>query len=244
MKNIPRLYVGQNLAAGNTCALSDGQAHYLIHVMRAEDGADVLVFNGRDGEWETRLQKSKKAASLIVKKQTRVQKNEAPLTLFFAPIKRGHGDIAVEKAAELGVSVLQPIITQRTIITRVPVERFEAIAIEASEQCERLSVPEVRAPIKLMDTLQHWPADKKIFLCAEFGEARPIAEALSTIRPEGVMVGPEGGFTEEEMGWLHAQKCITPVSLGPRILRADTAVISAISVIQAEREARGLRQEA
>lgn len=228
-----RLFVDAPLTAQANVPLSDKQAHYLNHVMRVGEGEELLVFNGRDGEWRARFMPKKKSADIVIAGQMRVQENEKSLHLFFAPIKRGHGDMAVEKASELGVTELTPIITARTITTRVPTERLAAIAIEAAEQCERLSVPVVHEPSRLQDVFANWPKNEKIFLCAEFGAATPIATALQKERPAGIIVGPEGGFTETEMKWLCAQDFITPVSLGPRVLRADTAAIAAISVIQA-----------
>jgi 16S rRNA (uracil1498-N3)-methyltransferase len=230
-----RLFVSADLSPQSSFPLDEKQSHYIKHVMRQNDGDTLLVFNGRDGEWRATLTINKKSVIVTTQTQTRAQINEGQLTLIFAPIKRGHGDITIEKASELGASALYPIITDRTVISRIPTERYEAIAIEAAEQCERLSVPKIHEAQKLDALLKNWNEHKHILLCAEQGEATPLASALASMNMPAyaVMVGPEGGFSEKEFSTLRALPFITPVSLGPRILRADTAAISALSIIQA-----------
>lgn len=230
-----RLFVSADLSPASSFPLDEKQSHYLKHVMRQNDGDEILVFNGRDGEWQATLSITKKNVVVTTQKQTRQQINEGQLTLLFAPIKRGHGDMTIEKASELGASALYPIITERTVVSRVPTDRYEAIAIEAAEQCERLSVPKIHAAQKLDVLLANWNPNKHILLCAETGDATPIASALASMNMPAlaVMVGPEGGFSEKEFQVLRALPFITPVTLGPRILRADTAAISALSIIQA-----------
>ncbi len=230
-----RLFVSADCSASSSFPLDEKQSHYLKHVMRQNDGDEILVFNGRDGEWQGTLAITKKSVVVTTHKQTRKQINEGQLTLLFAPIKRGHGDIAIEKASELGASELYPIITERTVVTRVPTERYEAIAIEAAEQCERLSVPKIHDAQKLDVLLKNWNPNKHILLCAEAGDATPIATAMASMNMPAlaVMVGPEGGFSDKEFQVLRALPFVTPVTLGPRILRADTAAISALSIIQA-----------
>lgn len=230
-----RLFVNADLSAHSSFPLDEKQSHYLKHVMRQNDGDEILVFNGRDGEWRTRLSITKKNIIAVAEQQTRPQINEGQLSLIFAPIKRGHGDMTIEKASELGASALYPIITDRTIVTRVPIDRYEAIAIEAAEQCERLSVPKIHPAQKLDALLAGWNEHRHILLCAEQGEAAPIASAIASLNMPAlaVMIGPEGGFTPSEFEILRGLPYITPVTLGPRILRADTAAISALSIIQA-----------
>ncbi len=231
-----RLFVEDSLDAGATIALGDARHHYLAHVMRLAAGEPLLLFNGRDGEWHAVVQRLEKGASFLqVREQTRPQASGPDLWLAFAPIKRGHGDLAVEKASELGVSRLLPVTTQRTVIPRVPVDRYRAIAIEASEQCGRLTVPDVAQAQPLLRLLDGWDAARPLLLCAEAGEARPFLEAVKSLKTGSlaVMTGPEGGFTEEEFGELRARPYIHPVRLGPRLLRADTASIAALALAQA-----------
>lgn len=230
-----RLFVSADCSAASSFPLDEKQSHYLKHVMRQNDGDDILVFNGRDGEWQATLSITKKNVVATPHTQTRQQINEGQLTLLFAPIKRGHGDMTIEKASELGASALYPIITERTVVSRIPIDRYEAIAIEAAEQCERLSVPKIHDAQKLDVLLKNWNPNKHILLCAEAGDATPIASAMASMQMPAlaVMVGPEGGFTEKEFLMLRALPFVTPVTLGPRILRADTAAISALSIIQA-----------
>ncbi len=230
-----RLFVSADLKAASSFPLDEKQSHYLKHVMRQNDGDDILVFNGRDGEWQGTLAITKKNVAFTAQTQTRAQVNEGLLTLLFAPIKSNHGNMTIEKASELGASAIYPIITERTVVTRVPTDRYEAIAIEAAEQCERLSVPKIHEAQKLEVLLKNWNEHKHILLCAEAGEATPIAAALASMNMPSlaVLIGPEGGFTDKEFSMLRTLPFVTPVTLGPRILRADTAAISALSIIQA-----------
>jgi 16S rRNA (uracil1498-N3)-methyltransferase len=232
-----RLFVQAHLQPHTSAMLDEKQAHYLRHVMRQNDGDEILVFNGRDGEWRCQLGVTKKNIIATPTAQTRTQTHEAPLSLLFAPIKRGHGDYTIEKACELGATKLYPIITQRTVIARVPRERFTAISIEAAEQCERLSVPEIMPEQKLEILLKNWDSHKPIILCAEHGDAQPIAHAVCAMQSHdiSVLIGPEGGFSDIEFAMLRALPYVFPVTLGKRILRADTAAISAMSIIQALR---------
>jgi 16S rRNA (uracil1498-N3)-methyltransferase len=175
---------------------------------------------------------------LAIEQQLRPQTSERDLWLVFAPVKRTRIDAIAEKATELGVCALIPVVTQRTAVDRVNVERLRAIAIEAAEQCERLSVPEVRPPVTLGKLLAEWPADRRLLLCAEAGAARPIAEALRAhadgiAAPWAVMIGPEGGFARSELDALAKLPFVMPVGLGPRILRADTAALAALACWQA-----------
>ncbi len=238
--SVTRLFVEADLSEGAEIALSEAQAHHLRHVMRRAEGAPLLLFNGRDGEWRGRLGlPGKKAASATVGARSREQTAEPDLWLCFAPIKRARIDLIAEKATELGVAVLQPVLTQHTAVERVNIERLQAHAIEAAEQTERLTVPQVRAPLDLMKLLGAWPPGRRLLMCDETGGGPPIAETLTALdetaraAPWAVLTGPEGGFSADELGHLGRIKDVTSVGLGPRILRADTAALAALAVWQA-----------
>jgi 16S rRNA (uracil1498-N3)-methyltransferase len=234
-----RLFVDAALGGGGEVRLTDERAHYLRHVLRLESGAPVDLFNGRDGEWRSSLVSvAKRHATLSVERQLRPQAGGPDLWIVFAPIKRARIDIVAEKATELGVAAMLPVMTQHIAVDRVNVERLRAIAIEAAEQCERLSVPEVRPPVTLGKLLAEWPPRRRLLLCAEAGDAQPIAEALRSHvndagAPWAVMIGPEGGFARSELDALVKLPFVMPVGLGPRILRADTAALAALACWQA-----------
>ncbi len=231
-----RLFIEAPLAEGGTVTLGAEQAHYLLHVMRAPAGAQVALFNGRDGEWQARLADSgKRSAGLVVERCLRPQAAEPDLWLLFAPVKRQRIDFIAEKATELGVSALQPVFTRRTAMTRVNEQRLRAIAIEAAEQSERLTVPEIRPSRALDMVLADWPAGRRLFMLDETGGGRPIAEVLSRAErgPAAMLVGPEGGFAKSELDAVLSLAFARPVGLGPRILRADTAVLAALACFQA-----------
>jgi 16S rRNA (uracil1498-N3)-methyltransferase len=233
-----RLFVEKPLESSVVLELSEKPAHYLLHVMRVKVGEELLVFNGRDGEWKANLESGKKdRASLRVKERTRPQTTDSDLWLCFAPIKRGHGDFTVEKACELGVSNLVPIFTRHTVVNRVPTDRYRAIATEAAEQSMRLSVPNVEEAIDLKQLIDKWDSRRTLIFCAEAGDAQPIASALNQLKPGplAVLTGPEGGFGEDEFKLIRSKPYVIPVRLGPRILRADTAAIAALSLVQAIR---------
>ncbi|GHD57130.1 ribosomal RNA small subunit methyltransferase E [Thalassobaculum fulvum] len=237
-----RLYVTAPLAEGVAVELDGGQAHYLRSVLRLGPGEAVALFNGRDGEWLARIDGlAKSRATLTAERRTRDQRPEPDLWLAFAPIKRARIDFTAQKAAELGVSVLWPIMTRRTMVDRVNTDRLAANAVEAAEQSERLTVPEVREPTTLDRMIEQWPADRPMLLCDETGAAGGvpgIAEALAAAGPAmrqraGFVIGPEGGFAEEELDRLRSLPFVTAVGLGPRLLRADTAALAALAVWQA-----------
>jgi 16S rRNA (uracil1498-N3)-methyltransferase len=234
---IPRLYVDAPLAAGAAIALDSARGHYLRNVLRREKGASVLLFNGRDGEWLAEIEELAKSGTLLsVQRQTVAQRMGPDLWLVFAPLKRERIDLLAEKATELGCRRLQPIFTQHTAVTRVNVERLAAHVMEAAEQTERLDLPAVAEPRRLSEILESWPAERRIILCAEAGAAAPIAEALAGLPrevPYAVMTGPEGGFASSELDHLRKLPFVTPVGLGPRVLRADTAAIAALACWQA-----------
>jgi 16S rRNA (uracil1498-N3)-methyltransferase len=241
-----RLYIDDDLAEGGTLGLDHARAHFLRSVLRLSRGACLAVFNGRDGEWLARLDGLGKGwASLVVERKLRDQEGTPDLWLVFAPIKRARLDFLVEKATELGVVRLQPVMTRHTVVGRVNRERLAANAREAAEQCERLDLPEVRDPLNLFALLADWPAERRLLLCAEGGPARPLAEVLTEAAeggarrpvpraaPWAVLTGPEGGFAASELDALVKLPFVTPVGLGPRVLRADTAALAALACWQA-----------
>lgn len=231
-----RLYVTHDLAADSGIVLDKDQSHYLANVMRLREGETVALFNGRDGEWSASLQKvAKTGVAIHVQHQTRPQAAEADLWLLAAPIKKDRVDLVAEKAAELGVSRLWPVFTRRTVMSRVNGERLAAHMVEAAEQCERLTVPELAEPAALDKVLAGWDAARPLLFLDESGGGAPIAQALSTLKPGplAVLVGPEGGFDDAERAALARLPCAVPVGLGPRILRAETAAIAALAVVQA-----------
>ena len=230
-----RLYVTDPLAAGATLSLDDRAAHYLRTVLRLDAGAELALFNGRDGEWRARIAAAAKRATTVeLLARTRPQAPEPDVWLLFAPVKRARIDLIVEKATELGVTRLLPVITRRTIVTRVNVERLVATAIEAAEQCERLSVPAVDDPAPLDVVLARWPDERRLLVGDEGGGGVPLREAASAVgaAPWALLVGPEGGFEPGELDGLRQFQFVTPVGLGPRVLRADTAVTAALAVVQ------------
>lgn len=232
-----RLFVDAPLAAGQQVSLSRDRAHYLGHVLRLGPGSAVALFNGRDGEWLARIESlGRRDATLSVVERRREQAPEPDLWLVFAPVKKSPLDFLVQKATELGVSTLMPAMTRRTVVERVRVERLEANAMEAAEQCERLSVPRIAAPAALSQIVETWPVERRILLCAEAGDALPINDVLREAPPGSpwaVLCGPEGGFDEMELDALRKLPFVSAVGLGPRILRADTAAIAALACWQA-----------
>ena len=242
---VTRLWTEADLGAGLTLGLDHARAHFLRSVLRLERGAPIALFNGRDGEWLARIDGLGKGwCSLAVEAQRRPQAAGPDLWLAFAPIKRARLDFLVEKATELGCAALQPMMTRHTAVSRVNLERLQANAREAAEQCERLDLPEVRPVIDFGKLLDAWPPERRLLVCAESGAARPIAEALRQegLRQEGpeaaagpwaIMTGPEGGFTRSELDALNDLSFAIKVGLGPRVLRADTAALAAIACWQA-----------
>jgi 16S rRNA (uracil1498-N3)-methyltransferase len=231
-----RLYVEADLSAAATIGLAADQAHYLQHVMRAKKGDAVALFNGRDGEWLAAIEGFGKGwASLTVSEQRRPQRVEPDLWLVFAPIKGARIDFVAEKATELGISALWPVFTRRTVVTRVNEERLFANAVQAAEQCERLSAPMVRPAVTLDKALAGWPTERRLLVLDETGTGTPIAAALAALPagPAAVLTGPEGGFTNSELDDLRRLPFVTFIGLGPRILRADTAALAALACWQA-----------
>ena len=231
-----RLFIDAGLAAGKPVEASKEQFHYLANVLRMAEGDAVLVFNGRDGEWRAELSfPTRKRLLLTPVEETRPQPAPSDLHYLFAPLKVGRLDYLVQKAVEMGAGLLQPVMTQHVQGKINSIERLEANVVEAAEQCGILSIPRVAAPRKLEDLLADWPRERRIVFCDEgHGSQNPLP-ALSAIteRKLALLVGPEGGFSDEERTLLRDLDFVTPIPLGPRILRADTAAVAAMAVIQA-----------
>jgi 16S rRNA (uracil1498-N3)-methyltransferase len=234
-----RLHLSAELRADAEIELDAKQANYLVNVLRLRDGDPVLVFNGSDGEWRARLfAAGKKAWRLSIGVQTRPQPVAPDLHYLFAPLKHARLDYMVEKAVEMGAGRLRPVITRHGQVARVNRERMAANAIEAAEQCGILSIPAIDEPVQLLTLIGRWEAaegDRRIIFCDESEEgADPLAQ-LTALKPSplAVLVGPEGGFSEEERQALRASPFVSVLSLGPRILRADTAAVAALAVVQA-----------
>lgn len=237
------------LSAGAEIILGEGQARHVGTVLRLEAGDSLRVFNARDGEWRARVAtKSKRDMSVRVETRLREARAVPDLDLLFAPVKRHATDLIVEKATELGVRRIRPVITQRTIVETVRVDRLSAIAREAAEQTERFDAPEVLEPVSLLKALDGWGGTRRLIYCDERGDdpdsawggergrAEPIVDAMGGIgrvSALALLIGPEGGFAADERRMLSDLSFVTPVSLGPRILRAETAAIAALTVIQA-----------
>lgn len=237
---LPRLFVKSPLRASAEVVLDRDQTHYLANVLRLKPDSYVLIFNGTEGEWCARVAKTgnktgKKAMTLVVEHQTRPQEDGPDLHYLFAPIKRARVDYMAQKATEMGASVLRPTITRRTIAERVKVERLEANAVEAAEQCGILRVPEVRAPQKLDEILATWDPARLLVVADETAAVSSPLEALASeaARPHAVLIGPEGGFDPEERDLLLSKDFVLPISLGPRVMRADTAAVACLTLVNA-----------
>jgi len=238
----PRLYLEVPLAGGQTLGLEPAQVNYLRNVLRLRDGAPVLVFNGSDGEWRaTLIERGKRALALGIGEQTRAQTRPLDLHYLFAPLKHARLDYMVQKAVEMGASRLQPILTRHTQAARVNLERMRANAIEAAEQCGILTLPEIAAPVSLERILAERKAERLLVFCDEDAEVKDPVAALANARPEGgaappalaVLIGPEGGFAEDERSALLRAPNVVRLALGPRILRADTAAVAALTLVAA-----------
>lgn len=231
-----RLFIESPLHAGSIHEASKEQYNYLVNVLRFDEGASLLVFNGRDGEWRAELSlPSRKRLLLTAIEQTRPQPVPCDLVYLFAPLKVGRLDYLVQKAVEMGAGRLQPVMTQHVQGKIGSLDRVRANVIEAAEQCGVLGIPPVDTPKRLEDLLQAWPRDRRIIFCDEGNESQnplPILQAI-TERKLALLIGPEGGFSEAERTLLRGLDFVTAVPLGPRILRADTAAVAAMAVIQA-----------
>jgi 16S rRNA (uracil1498-N3)-methyltransferase len=231
----PRLYVEAPLAAGTDVALDRAQAHYLGTVLRLKPGSRVLVFNGRDGEWGATLAGAKRTAALVVDARTRPQTTPADLHYLFAPLKAARLDYMVQKAVEMGVSRLQPVLTRHSQVARLNMQRMRANAIEAVEQCGILSLPDIGEPVALPHALADLEAARRLVFCDEGADVTDPIAALAGVpgSPLAVLIGPEGGFADDERAALLKLPNVVRLSLGPRILRADTAAVAALALVQA-----------
>lgn len=229
-----RLYVDHPLGAGQTVPLDKGQAHYLFGVMRLGPGDPVALFNGRDGEWRAEVAEAgKRGGTLACVSQTAPLQVPPDLWLLFAPIKKARTDFIVEKAAEMGARRIVPVMTEFTNAGRVQRDRLQAHAVEAAEQCGGTFVPEVAEAVRLDRLLDGWDATRRIMFCDETlaGETAALPEGNAG-SPWAILIGPEGGFSDRERARLHRQDHAFAVTLGPRILRADTAAVAALTVWQ------------
>ena len=233
---LQRLFVKSKLARGAEIALDKDQAHYLGTVLRLKPGERLLLFNGKDGEWCAELVGiGRKGAEIRLEHQTRPQQAGPDLHYLFAPLKRARLDYMAQKATELGASALRPVITRHTTAERLKTERLRANAIEAAEQCGILRVPEVMEPEKLPKLLASWDATRLLIFADESAHHASPVEALKTRGPGplAVLIGPEGGFEREERTALLAKPFVLPISLGPRVMRADTAAVAALALVNA-----------
>jgi 16S rRNA (uracil1498-N3)-methyltransferase len=232
----PRLFVDASLAAGAAVALDRDQSNYLGNVLRLAAGDGILVFNGRDGEWQARLAGRKRPDSLTIEKPTRTQDRLPDLTYAFAPLKHARLDYMVQKAVEMGAASLQPVITRFTQVARINGERMRANVIEAAEQCGILSLAAVHEPVPLDRFLTARAGERLLVFCDEAAEVADPVQALAGVRDDSegidVLIGPEGGFSDDERAHLLRQPRIVRLALGPRILRADTAAVAALALVQ------------
>jgi len=231
-----RLFTDKPLNPDARLQLSDQQTHYLQHVMRAQEGTPLALFNGQDGEWHATITRiSKRETEIKLDHLLRAQAASPDLWLLFAPIKRDAVDWLGEKATELGASVLQPVFTKHTAVGRINTDRLRANAIEAAEQTERLDIPECREAQDLVKILGSWPEDRTLIFCDESGKGEPPSECLLPLKGKklAVLIGPEGGFSQSELDMLRALPYARAMTLGPRILKADTAALASLTIIQA-----------
>lgn len=232
----PRLFIDAELAAGRRVELDRNQSNYLGNVLRLSAGDNVLVFNGRDGEWRAAVSGRKRPDRLEIVNQTRPQDSLRDLVYAFAPLKHARLDYMVQKAVEMGASTLQPVLTRLTQVSRVNGERMRANVVEAAEQCGILSIAKVGEPVPLASWLTDRDGERLLVFCDEAVDvANPVAALQAETPPQGidVLIGPEGGFAEDERSLLLRQPRTLRLSLGPRILRADTAAVAALALVQA-----------
>ena len=236
MRKAPRLYVDVPLAQGQQVTLPREQSHYLVNVLRLKQGAQVLLFNGRDGEWRAEIVNAhKQAAQLHLQGQSRGQDHLPDITYGFAPLKSARLDYMAQKACEMGVKRIVPVMSQHVVAGRVNLERLKANVIEAAEQCELTALPEVLEPVDLAGLLAGREPDRQLIFCDETAAGSPSLEGLKGLegRPLLLLIGPEGGFSDAERAILSRAENVTRLSLGPRILRADTAAVAALALLQA-----------
>ncbi|HVY51308.1 MAG TPA: 16S rRNA (uracil(1498)-N(3))-methyltransferase [Devosia sp.] len=238
-KSFPRVHVEAALAAGGPVTLDAEQANHLVNVLRLEEGDSAILFNGRDGAWLGKVAKAgKRGATIELVVQTAHQTPPSDLWFGFAPLKTGRLDYVVQKATEMGAGIIQPVVTEYTQVRRLRRDKLEAYAIEAAQQCEVLSLPRVMEECGLEPLIAHWRERQGLRRLLFADEAAASASPVEQIEwlmglPVGVLVGPEGGFSEAERAMLVEQEFVVPISLGPRILRADTAAVAALTLVQA-----------
>lgn len=234
-----RLFLRARFTAGATVDLDRGQSNYLVNVLRMEPGGSILVFNGTDGEWRAVLgQRDRRIWMLNIEAQERPQTERPDLHYLFAPLKQARLDYMVQKAVEMGAGMLTPVLTQHGQVNRVNTQRMEANAVEAAEQCGLLSIPRVNEPVALMDLLETWPSkepNRRIIYCDETAAESDPVETLTKLTDThlAVLIGPEGGFSPDERSRLRSRPFVTSIGLGPRIMRADTAAVAAMALVQA-----------
>ena len=231
-----RLFVTSDIKAGLAIEADQDQFNYLANVLRMEDGAELLVFNGRDGEWKASVSfPSRKRIRLTPAEETRPQPAPSDLHYLFAPLKVGRLDYLVQKAVEMGAGLLQPVMTQHVQGKITSLDKVKANVIEAAEQCGILGIPDVAEPVKIADLLARWPRERRIIYCDEGDAGQNPLPLLAKVKEKhlALLVGPEGGFSDEERALLRSLDFVTAIPLGPRILRADTAAVAAMAVIQA-----------
>jgi 16S rRNA (uracil1498-N3)-methyltransferase len=235
----PRLYVELPMVAGARLPLAAAQTHYLADVLRLKPGSPVLAFNGQDGEWTARLERDRRSAALVLEQQTRPQPEAGDLHYLFAPLKRARLDYMAQKAVEMGVSRLQPVLTRHTQAERLNTARLRANAVEAAEQCGVLTLPDITEPLPLGPALAALEPERLLVFCDEDADCADPVAALAAARsrhqtpaPVAVLIGPEGGFADDERAMLIARPNVARIALGPRILRADTAAVAALALVQ------------
>jgi 16S rRNA (uracil1498-N3)-methyltransferase len=230
----PRLFIAAPMETDARLACSPEQANYLLNVLRLGEGDEILIFNGRDGEWRANLvEVGKRRCALACRELTRAQAAGPDVDYLFAPLKHARLDYMVQKATEMGVARLQPVLTRRTIAARVNLDRMRANVIEAAEQCGILRIPEVAEPRRLEALLEGWDGSRRLILCDEAAAVESPIAALSELEPGplAVLIGPEGGFEGSERALLRQQPFVIAISLGPRVLRADTAAVAALALV-------------
>jgi 16S rRNA (uracil1498-N3)-methyltransferase len=241
LSRVPRLYVDAALHEGGSVPLSPSQAHYLSSVLRLKAGDSALAFNGRDGEWRGKLAREKRSLALAIAERTRPQPSALNLHYLFAPLKHARLDYMTQKAVEMGASRLQPVLTRHAQVARVNLERMRANAIEAAEQCGILTLPDIRAPLSLERMIAELEPERVLVFCDETADVKDPIAALAQARNTrqghalalAVLVGPEGGFAQDERAALLKLPNAVRLALGPRLLRADTAAVAALALVGA-----------
>ncbi|HPF47338.1 MAG TPA: 16S rRNA (uracil(1498)-N(3))-methyltransferase [Emcibacteraceae bacterium] len=228
-----RLYLDDQFKSGTVFLIEENQGHYLVNVMRVKLGDNVIIFNGIDGEWLAEITKvGKGKAKITIREKITDQKSDPDLWYLFAPVKKARVDYMVQKATELGVSRIIPVLTERTNLDKIKFDKLLANSIEAAEQCGRMTVPQIDDLTELDKILDNWPKDRGLIFCDEAGEAIPMQHVKPSFDKWSILIGPEGGFSPQEREMIRAHQNTIAITLGPRILRADTAAVAALSLWQ------------